>query len=317
MDQLETLLARLAPGRATGRIVGGQARIMLDVGGLAPGAADALAAQIEAEAGAIAGVSAVRLARTAERRRRRLIAVASGKGGVGKSTVAANLAVALARRGGRVGLIDADIHGPSQPRLMGVEGVRPQARDKQLLPVPTPYGVPLLSMGQLTGADQAIAWRGPMTAGALLQLIEGDWAGVDTLILDLPPGTGDVQLTMVQRHKPDGALIVSTPQDLAWLDARRAIALFEKAEVPLIGLVENMAGYACPSCGAVSDPFGRGGAAAAAEALGIALLARLPLALAIREGSDAGTPPAAGNGPEALAFDALAAQIEAWLTARG
>lgn len=314
MDALQQLLA--TEPRATGRLTEGRARIVLDVDGLAAEQADALEARLKAAAEALPGVSAVTIARTAERRRRRLIAVASGKGGVGKSTVAANLAVALARRGARVGVVDADIYGPSQPRILGVEGVRAQARGKQLLPVATPYGVALLSMGQLAAADSAIAWRGPMAAGALLQLVEADWAGVDTLILDLPPGTGDVQLTMVQRHKPDGVVIVSTPQDLAWLDARRAIALFEKAEVPIIGLVENMAGYQCPTCGAVSDPFGRGGAAAAAEALGIALLARLPLAMAIREASDAGTPPAAGNGAEATAFATLAEQVDAWLAAQ-
>jgi len=316
MDGLTELIARVAPGRAQGRIEDARARIALDVGGLDAAAADALEVALRDAAGALPGVANVSVVRTAERRRRRSIAVASGKGGVGKSTVAANLAVALARAGGRVGLIDADIYGPSQPRLLGVEASRAQAREKQLLPVPTPHGVALLSMGQLAAADAAIAWRGPMAAGALLQLAEADWSGTDTLILDLPPGTGDVQLTMVQRHKPDGVVIVSTPQDLAWLDARRAIALFQKAEVPIIGLVENMAGYQCPDCGAISDPFGRGGAAAAAEALGIPLLARLPLAMAIREASDAGTPPAAGNGAEAAAFADLAARVQTWLDAR-
>ncbi|MBW6527120.1 Mrp/NBP35 family ATP-binding protein [Sphingomonas sp. RHCKR7] len=255
----------------------------------------------------------VRTVVTAERARRRLIAVASGKGGVGKSTLSANLAIALARGGRRTGLVDADIYGPSQPRLMAVEGTRPEARDKVLLPVATPYGVPLLSMGQLVEPGRAIAWRGPMTAGALGQLIDADWGLTDTLVVDLPPGTGDVQLTMVQKHRPAGAVIVSTPQDLALIDARRAIDLFQKAGVPIIGLVENMAGYICPHCGEVSDPFGRGGAEAAAREAGIAFLGRVPLDLAIRIASDAGEPPAARD--DDRVFAPIAAQVAAWLAA--
>ena len=250
---------------------------------------------------------------TSERVARRMIAVASGKGGVGKSTVSANLAIALAKAGRKVGLIDADIYGPSQPTLMGVEDIKPQARDKVLIPVATPFGVPLLSMGQLAQPGQAIAWRGPMAAGAMGQLIDGDWAGTDTLVIDLPPGTGDVQLTIIQKYKPAGAVIVSTPQDLALIDARRAIDLFGKAGVPVIGLIENMAGYACPHCGEVSDPFGRGGAETAAAELGVPFLGRIPLAMAIRAASDAGVPPAAGNGPESVAFNDIAGRIDAWL----
>ncbi|WP_404340044.1 Mrp/NBP35 family ATP-binding protein [Sphingomonas sp. MMS12-HWE2-04] len=250
---------------------------------------------------------------TSERKTRRLIAVASGKGGVGKSTVAANLAIALARRGRKVGLVDADIYGPSQPRLMGVEGIRPQAREKVLIPVQTRFGVPLLSMGGLVAEGQAIAWRGPMAGGALGQMVDADWGDAEILILDLPPGTGDVQLTMIQKHKPAGAVIVSTPQDLALIDARRAIDLFVKAQVPVIGLIENMAGYQCPHCGEVSDPFGCGGAEAAATALGIPFLGRIPLQIAIRLASDAGTPPAAGTGEPADAFGILAESVYQWL----
>jgi ATP-binding protein involved in chromosome partitioning len=248
---------------------------------------------------------------TAERVARRIVAVASGKGGVGKSTLSANLAIALARLGRRTGLVDADIYGPSQPRLMAVEGTRPVARDKQLLPVATPWGVPLLSIGQLVEPGRAIAWRGPMTAGALGQLMDADWGVADTLVVDLPPGTGDVQLTMVQKHRPAGAVIVSTPQDLALIDARRAIDLFEKAGVPVIGLVENMAGYACPHCGVVSDPFGRGGAEAAALAAGIPFLGRVPLDIAIRTASDAGQPPAAQD--DDRVFAPIARQVADWL----
>jgi ATP-binding protein involved in chromosome partitioning len=250
---------------------------------------------------------------TAERVARRLIAVASGKGGVGKSTLAANLAIALARGGRRVGLVDADIYGPSQPRLLGVEGTRPTAKDKRLDPVPTRWGVPLLSMGQLVAPGKALAWRGPMTAGALSQLIDADWGATDTLIVDLPPGTGDVQLTMVQKHKPAGAVIVSTPQDLALIDAARAVDLFTQANVPIVGLVENMAGYACPHCGQISDPFGAGGAQAAASAMGLDFLGRIPLEIAIRQASDAGDPPAAHDGFAGEPFRAIAAKLATWL----
>ena len=168
----------------------------------------------------------------------------------------------------RTGLVDADIYGPSQPRLTASEGKKPEAEGQKLIPVETPYGVPLLSMGHLVKPGQAIAWRGPMAGNALGQLIDADWADTRVLVADMPPGTGDVQLSMVQKHKPAGAVIVSTPQDLALIDAERAIDLFNTAGVPIIGIVENMAGYACPHCGEVSDPFGAGGAEAAAKAMG-------------------------------------------------
>lgn len=310
---LTDALATIAGTRATARVDGSRASIILDVTGLDTTARDELEARVTAAAHSVAGIETVRVAQTSQRTRRRLIAVASGKGGVGKSTIAANLAIALHQRGRSVGLVDADIYGPSQPKLLGVEGTRPQAKEKVLLPVATPFGVPLLSMGQLVAADQAIAWRGPMASGALGQLVEADWGTADTLVLDLPPGTGDVQLTMIQKHRPAGAVIVSTPQDLALIDARRAIDLFAKAGIPVIGVVENMAGYLCPHCGEVSDPFGRGGAEAAANDLGVPFLGRVPLDLAIRTASDAGTPPVTGNGPEAAAFNAIAGRIADWL----
>jgi len=172
-------------------------------------------------------------------------------------------------------------------------------------------------MGQLVAPDQAIAWRGPMAGGALGQLVEADWGAADTLVLDLPPGTGDVQLTMIQKHRPAGAVIVSTPQDLALIDARRAIDLFAKAGIPVIGLIENMAGYLCPHCGQLSDPFGLGGAEAAANDLDVPFLGRIPLDLAIRAGSDAGAPPVLGNGPEAAAFTAIAGRVALWLDQGG
>ena len=314
VDELAAALAPVAAGRATARASGDRADVILDVTGLPPEAREELEQAVRAAALHVAGVADVRIAQTSQRTARRLIAVASGKGGVGKSTVAANLAIALQRTGRRVGLVDADIYGPSQPRLMAVEGTRPTARDQVMNPVPTPFGVPLLSVGQLVEPGRAVAWRGPMAAGALGQLVEANWGAVDILVADLPPGTGDVQLTMIQKHKPAGAVIVSTPQDLALIDATRAIDLFRTAGVPIIGMVENMAGYICPHCGELSDPFGSGGAEAAAHDLNLPFLGRIPLEIGIRQASDAGEPPAAGNGPGALAFERLAGQVDAWLT---
>ncbi|MFT4027819.1 MAG: Mrp/NBP35 family ATP-binding protein [Novosphingobium sp.] len=250
---------------------------------------------------------------TADKVRRHVIAVGSGKGGVGKSTLSANLAVALARLGRKVGLVDADIYGPSQARLMGSEGRRPEAFNKQLIPLPSEWGVPVLSMGHLIEPGKAMAWRGPMVSGALSQLVDAAWGDAEILVVDLPPGTGDVQLTMIQKHKPAGAVIVSTPQDLALIDAARAIQLFETAGVPIAGLVENMAGYACPHCNEVSDPFGSGGVEQAAAQLGVDFLGRIPLDLSIRRDSDAGRPPAAGDAPQGQAFAAIARKVAAWL----
>ena len=312
-DDVKAAVAAVAGDRATARVdADGRAGVVLDGTGLDAAERDALEARLRAAA-KVPGVTQVRVVVTAERTARRLLAVASGKGGVGKSTLATNLAIALQRGGARVGLVDADIYGPSQPRLLGVEGTRPTAKDKRLDPVPTPADVPLLSIGQLVEPGKAIAWRGPMTAGALGQLIDADWGAVDTLVVDLPPGTGDVQLTMVQKHRPAGAVIVSTPQDLALIDATRAIDLFRTAGVPIVGLVENMAGYACPHCGAVSDPFGHGGAEAAARELGIPFLGRVPLTIAIRQASDAGRPPALG---EDMVFAPIAAKVADWLAGK-
>ena len=308
-SEVEAAVTAVAGRRASVRIEGARVGVVLDATGLDAPARDALEANVRAAA-SVPGAE-VRIVVTAERSERRLIAVASGKGGVGKSTVAANLAVALARAGRRTGLVDADIYGPSQPRLMAAEGERPTARDQRLDPVPTPHGVPMLSMGQLVEPGRAIAWRGPMTAGALGQLVDADWGATDTLVVDLPPGTGDVQLTMIQKHRPAGAVIVSTPQDLALIDATRAIDLFNKAGVPIIGLIENMAGYACPHCGEVSDPFGCGGAEAEAARLGLPFLGRVPLSIEIRTASDAGRPPAAE--PDDRIFAPIAARVADWL----
>ncbi|WP_370190781.1 Mrp/NBP35 family ATP-binding protein [Qipengyuania sp.] len=258
-------------------------------------------------------ISQVHVAMTAERTQRRLIAVGSGKGGVGKSTLTANLAIALARRGHRVGLVDADIYGPSQPVILGNQGTKPVARDEKLVPVESAFEIPVLSMGHLVEPGRALAWRGPMAGNALSQLVDAHWGDVDTLLVDLPPGTGDVQLTMLQRFKPMGAILVSTPQDLALIDAARAGQLFDQAGVPVIGLVENMAGYACPHCGELSDPFGKGGVEAAAARLELPFLGRIPLDLAIREGSDRGKPPAADDGALGSPFHEIAARVDAWI----
>ena len=312
LDALPDLQGRAGPPR----FAAGRASVILDVTGLDAGPRDALQAQVEAALAAVPGVETVRIALTAERVNRRLIAVASGKGGVGKSTLAANLAVALARMGKRVGLIDADIYGPSQPRLMATEGVKPMAVGNRLEPVPTAFGVTMLSIGHLVEPGKALAWRGPMAGKALSQLLDADWGAAEYLIVDLPPGTGDVQLSMMAKAKPMGAVIVSTPQDLALIDAARAVDLFEEAGVPIIGLVENMSGYVCPHCGKQSDPFGQGGAETAAGEMGLPFLGHISLDIAIRSASDAGEPPAAGTGPQAQAFAEIAASVAAWVETR-
>lgn len=307
-------LSRASKGRAGApRLKDGVLTLVLDVTGLSDDQRSVMEAAIRAETRDVPGVTQTRIAMTAEKKTLRIVAVGSGKGGVGKSTLSANLAVALHRLGHRVGLVDADIYGPSQPRLMGSEGEKPTAEGKHLIPVMSRWGVPMLSMGHLVDPGQAIAWRGPMAGNALGQLIDAQWDGIDLLIVDLPPGTGDVQLSMISKHKPAGALIVSTPQDLALIDATRAVSLFEQADVPLIGLVENMAGYICPHCGEASDPFGQGGAEAAAAHMGMPFLGRIPLTIGIRTASDAGLPPAGGEEDEAAPFLAIAHRLADWL----
>lgn len=320
MDQeelKERLPASIAARVQTAKLANGIATVIVEASGLDGAARDGLEAAIKDLIGSADSVAEVRVAMVADRAPppppRRIIAIGSGKGGVGKSTLTANLAVALARMGRKVGVVDADIYGPSQPTIFANKGERPQAENEKLIPVPSKWGVPLLSMGHLVEPGKAIAWRGPMAGNALGQLIDAHWGEVELLLVDLPPGTGDVQLTMIQRYKPSGAIIVSTPQDLALIDAQRAANLFETAKIPLVGLVENMAGYACPHCGEISDPFGRGGVEEASEGTGIPFLGRIPLAIEIREESDAGTPTAAGDGPQADAFKAIARSLSAWL----
>ena len=312
-DIEQRLSPRIAAYVRSVRLTDGVATIVADASGLARAAAAELQRTLEQEAGAIEGVAEVRVALMADKVQRKIVAVGSGKGGVGKSTLTANLAVALARAGRKVGLVDADIYGPSQPMLLNASNSKPTAEGDQLVPVETGFGVKLLSMGQLIAPGKAIAWRGPMTGKALGQLMDAHWGDAEILLVDLPPGTGDVQITILQQFKPAGAIVVSTPQVLALIDATRALDLFRQAQIPVIGLVENMAGYLCPHCGQPSDPFGSGGAEAAARVLGEDFLGRIPLALEIRVASDAGHPPAAGDGPYGEAFARIADRLGAWL----
>ena len=289
------------------KLAGGVATIIADATGLSKKDGDALEDELRSAALAIPGVSEARVAITAAQPHRTLIAIGSGKGGVGKSTVSANLAIALAKAGKKVGLIDADVYGPSQPTLLG-KHEKPGAENDKLLPVEA-HGIRFLSLGQLVSPGHALAWRGPMATGALANLVEAEWGDTELILVDLPPGTGDVQLSLIQRSRPTGAVIVSTPQDLSLIDAKRAVDLFNKTSVPVLGIIENMAAYVCPHCGESSHPFGTGGAEAVATEMGIEFLGRLPLSLTIREASDAGNPPAAEGGAEAEAFAAIAAKL--------
>ncbi len=295
------------------RIVAGRAVIVAEAGDLAADQRAALETAIREALSPLEGIGEARVALTGERRRTRLIAVGSGKGGVGKSTLTTNLAVALAAMGRKVGVIDGDIYGPSQPKLLATEGQRPELDGDKLVPIQSRHGVKVLSMGHLVAPGKALAWRGPMTGKALSQLIEAAWDDTDLLLIDLPPGTGDVQLSMLSAHRPDGAVLVSTPQDLALIDAARAGQLFERGQVPIIGLVENMAGYCCPECGHISDPFGSGGVETFARALDIPFLGRVPLTIATRMSGDSGMPPAASGGETAAPFVAIAERLARWL----
>jgi ATP-binding protein involved in chromosome partitioning len=221
---------------------------------------------------------------------RAIIAVASGKGGVGKSTVAVNLALAFAALGLKVGLLDADIYGPSMPRMLGITG-RPQSRDGKLMQPMGNYGIKCMSMGFLVAEDTPMIWRGPMVMSAIQQMLRDvEWGELDLMVVDLPPGTGDAQLTMAQQVPLSGAVIVSTPQDIALLDARKGLNMFRRVDVPVLGIVENMSYFRCPHCGERSDIFSHGGARREAERLGVAFLGEVPLDIVIRETSDEGRP---------------------------
>ena len=289
------------------RVKDGVATAIADVSGLDAAKRDALEAELKAAMLGIEGVAEARVALTASDPKRTVIAIGSGKGGVGKSTISANLAVALARAGHKVGLIDADVYGPSQPTLLGQSG-KPEAKDEQLIPIEA-HGIRFLSLGNLVAPGQALAWRGPMASGALANLLEADWGDCELLLIDLPPGTGDVQISLIQKSKPDGAVIVSTPQDLSLIDAERAVDLFNRVQVPILGLIENMAGYQCPHCGKDSDPFGTGGAEEGAKRMHVPFLGRLPLSVAIRAASDDGLPPALNEADGSGAFGQIAARV--------
>ena len=244
-----------------------------------------------------------------------VVAVASGKGGVGKSTVAVNLAVALAQEGARVGLIDADVYGPNVPVMMGVRE-QPFQRDGKILPL-TAHGVKLMSMGFLVDPETPVIWRGPMLHGVMQNFTRDvDWGTLDYLIIDLPPGTGDVQLSLAQQVPLAGAVIVATPQQVALDDAQKAIAMFQKLEVPVLGMVENMSYFVCPSCDARHEIFSHGGARQKAEAMGLPFLGAIPIHPSVRQAGDAGTPVlvTAPDSPEAEAFRALARQVAARLS---
>ena len=241
-----------------------------------------------------------------------IIAVASGKGGVGKSTVAVNLALALKEKGLRVGVLDADIYGPSMPRLLGLKGQPQQIAGNQLEPLQA-YGLKVMSMGFLVDEETPMIWRGPMVMSALSQMLKDvAWGELDVLVVDMPPGTGDAQLTMAQQVPLAGAVIVSTPQDLALIDARKGLNMFRRVNVRVLGLVENMSTFICPHCGQRSDIFGHGGAKAEAQRLGVPFLGEVPLTLAVRESSDEGRPVVASDpsSPAADAFRGVAAR--AW-----
>ena len=246
---------------------------------------------------------------------RAIVAVASGKGGVGKSTVAANLALGLAANGLRVGLLDADIYGPSLPRLMGLSG-RPKSPDGKTLEPMIGYGIKCMSIGFLVPEDTPMIWRGPMVMSALQQMLRDvNWGELDIMIVDMPPGTGDAQLTMAQQVPLAGAIIVSTPQDLALLDARKGLNMFRKVEVPVLGIVENMSYFLCPHCGERTDIFSHGGARREAEKLGIDFLGEVPLDMVIRETSDDGKPivVSAPDSAYAKIFKDMAAKVAAKL----
>lgn len=307
----------LSSGRATGLSFAedGTAGVILSVDGLRKPAADLLEKAVTSVLAGVPGVTRTRVIQTSERHMggsadrvegvRHVVAVASGKGGVGKSTVAANLALALQRRGHSVGLLDADIHGPSAHIILGITGRAQATPEKRLVPVEA-HGLKVLGMGLMADPDRAVAWRGPMISGAMVQMAQsGDWNGLDVLVVDMPPGTGDIQISLAQKLSPSGVILVTTPQALAVADARRASALFQQLSVPILGVIANMASL--PSPAGDLYPFGKPDRGALEAALGASLLAILPLDPAVTAASDAGMP--LSTGPVAEALDKAAATL--------
>jgi len=248
---------------------------------------------------------------------RDIVAVASGKGGVGKSTTAINLALGLAALGKKPGILDADIYGPSLPRLLGINQ-RPETKDRKLIPIDA-WGLKAMSIGFLVEEDSPTIWRGPMVMSALQQMLtDVAWGELDILVIDMPPGTGDAQLTLSQRASLAGAVIVSTPQDLALIDARKGLNMFRRVDVPVLGIIENMSYFLCPDCGGRADIFGTGGAEAEAARMGVPFLGHVPLEMEIRKTSDAGTPVVASapDGPHALIYKQIAASVASQLDAQ-
>ena len=291
ISSIEAALEGVAKGRFSAvKFTQGRITLVLNVGGLDVRDRGQIEIAVKSKLLELDGVETVDIAMTAEKVERRLIAVASGKGGVGKSTLSANLAIAMQRMGRKVGMVDADIYGPSQPRLLHCEGQRPEAEGKQLIPVPNDYDVPVLSMGHLAKPGQAIAWRGPMAGKALEQLIDAHWGDVEELIVDMPPGTGDVQLTLAQKVPVTGAVIVTTPQDIALMDARKGLKMFEKVDVKILGIVENMSTHICSQCGHEEHIFGAGGGEKMCADHNTEFLGSLPLDIHIREQADSGKP---------------------------
>ena len=339
---LDTLKGIEAPGGdivSTGvmralNVDSGTVRFVMEINPAQAAAFEGVKAQAEAAVGALNGIEQVSIVLTGHTEKApppdlkpqrpaepkgaqkvpgidRILAVASGKGGVGKSTVSANLACALAQQGRRVGLLDADVYGPSQPRMLGVSG-RPASPDgKTILPMRN-HGVTMMSIGLMMNDDQAVVWRGPMLMGALQQMMtQVQWGALDVLIVDLPPGTGDVQMTLAQKFVVDGAIVVSTPQDVALLDARKGVDMFQQLHVPIVGMIENMSTHICSNCGHEEHVFGHGGVKAEAEKLGVPLLAEVPLDLQIRMAADGGAPITVSqpDSAQAKAFQDVAAGL--------
>ncbi len=323
----------VAAGMVAGiAIDGGKVSVSLEVDPAQGPALEPMRQEVERVLGAIAGVQQATAVLTAQRASgpdrpagrqpsraasaappgvRKIIAIASGKGGVGKSTTAVNIAVSLARDGHRVGLLDADVYGPSIPRMLGI-AQRPESTDGKTLRPINKYNLNIMSIGFLVDESTPMIWRGPMVMSALEQMLRDvEWGELDVMVVDMPPGTGDAQLTMAQRTPLAGAVIVSTPQDIALVDARKGLNMFRKTEVPVLGIVENMSTYICPSCGHEAHIFGHGGAQAEAARLDVPFLGAVPLHLDIREKSDAGVPVALGpdEDPHVVAYRTIARKI--------